>query len=179
MVFLKEEGEPPFARDIRIYPKNPEYPNQQYINLHILGPNMDPMTYAILYPYGEPGWQPNWQCDAYEGTQLNRVHTKVSMMQYKAAQTAIRDYFNPIMSAGKLTQQWLVDSYLQVEANNLNYIRQNQQRLRAEQYQGLADHVANMAQNANFAAGVAVILPSSFAGSPRLEDRTTYITTYT
>jgi len=101
------------------------------------------------------------------------------MMQYKAAQTAIRDYFNPIMSAGKLTQQWLVDSYLQVEANNLNYIRQNQQRLRAEQYQGLADHVANMAQNANFAAGVAVILPSSFAGSPRLGDRTTYITTYT
>ncbi len=89
------------------------------------------------------------------------------MMQYKAAQTAIRDYFNPIMSAGKLTQQWLVDSYLQVEANNLNYIRQNQQRLRAEQYQGLADHVANMAQNANIAAGVAVILPSSFAGSPR------------
>src|SRR5258705_9259024 len=90
------------------------------------------------------------------------------MMQYKAAKTAIRDYFNPIMSAGKLTQQWLVDSYLHVEANNLNYIRQNQQRLRAElRSQGLADHVANMAQNANIAAGVAVILPSSFAGSPR------------
>src|SRR5258705_12086649 len=100
------------------------------------------------------------------------------MMQYKAAQTAIRDYFNPIMSAGKLTQQWLVDSYLQVEANNLNYIRQNQQRLRAEQYQGLADHVANMAQKANFAAGVAVILPSSFAGSPRNMSEK-YITTYT
>src|SRR5258705_11837063 len=99
MVFVNEDGEPPFARDIRIYPNNPEYPNQQYINLHILSPNMDPVTYAILYPYGEPGWQPNWQCDAYEGAQLNRLHTNVIMMQYKAAQTAIRDYFNPIMSA--------------------------------------------------------------------------------
>src|SRR5258705_6720645 len=48
-------------------------------------------------------WQPNWQCDAYEGAQLNRLHTNVIMMQYKAAQTAIRDYFNPIMSAGKLS----------------------------------------------------------------------------
>ena len=89
------------------------------------------------------------------------------MLQFKAAMTAIRDDFNPIMSAGKLTQQWLVDSYLQVEANNLNYIRQNQKRLRAEQYQGLADHVANMAENRNMASGVSVILPSSFEGSPR------------
>ena len=103
MVFVNEDGEPPFARDIRIYPKNPEYPNHHFINLHILSPNMYPVTYAILYPYGEPGWQPNWQCDAYEGAQLNRLHTNVIVMQYKAAQTAIRDYFNPIMSAGKLS----------------------------------------------------------------------------
>src|SRR5277367_1134074 len=123
MVFVNECGEPPFERDIRIYPKNPEDPNQQFINLHILSPNMDPMTYAILYTYGQPGWQPNWQCDSYEGAQLHRVRTNVSIMQFKASQTAIRDDFNPIMNAGKLTQQWLVDSYLQIEANNLNYIR--------------------------------------------------------
>lgn len=88
------------------------------------------------------------------------------MLQFKAALTAICAEFNPIMNIGKLTQQWLVDSYLQVEANNLNYNRQHQQQLRAEQYQGLADHVANMAQNANIAAGVAVILLSSFEGLP-------------
>jgi len=61
----------------------------------------------------------------------------------------------------------LVDSYLQVEANKLNYIKQNQQRLRAEQYTGLADHIANLAQDSNVTAGVSVILPSSFEGSPR------------
>jgi hypothetical protein len=167
MVFVNEDGEPPFERDIRIYPRNPADPNQRFVNINILSPNLDPMSYAIMFPYGEPGWQPNWECEAYEGAVLNRVRTKVSMLQFKAAQTAIRDDFNPIMSAGKLTQQWLVDSYLQVEANNLNFIRLNQQVLRAECYQGLADHVANLAQNANIVAGVAVILPSSFEGSPR------------
>lgn len=89
------------------------------------------------------------------------------MLQYKVAQTAIRDRFNPIISAGKLTQQWIVDSYLQVEANNLNFVRCKQNKLRAELYQGLADHVANAAENAGLQAGVPVILPSSFEGSPR------------
>ncbi|XP_063781211.1 uncharacterized protein LOC134929546 [Pseudophryne corroboree] len=167
MVFVNEDGEPPFQRDIRIYPKNPHDPKQTFINIHILSPNMDPMTYALLFPYGEAGWQSNWQCDSYNEAKLNRVRNYVTMLQYKAALTAIRDDFSPIMAAGKLTQQWLVDSYLQVEANRLNYIRQNQQRLRAEQYQGLADHVANMAVNLNMPAGVSVILPSSFEGSPR------------
>ncbi|XP_063781333.1 LOW QUALITY PROTEIN: uncharacterized protein LOC134929683 [Pseudophryne corroboree] len=167
MIFVNEDGEPPFHRDIRIYPINPDDPNQPFINLNILSPNMDPMTYALLFPYGEPGWQPNWHCASYNGAQLNPKRTYVTMLQYKAALTAIRDEFSPIMYAGKLTQQWLVDSYLQVEANRLNYIRHNQKRLRAEQYQGLADHVANMADHNHIAAGVPIILPSTFEGSPR------------
>lgn len=60
------------------------------------------------------------------------------------------------MSARKLTQQWLVDLYLQTEAN-LNNIPQNQQRLHAQQYQEFADHVAYMAENENIAAGVDTI----------------------
>ena len=125
MVFVNEDGEPPFKRDIRIYPRNPIDSNQPFVNINILSPNLDPMSYSILYPYGEAGWQPNWQCESYEGAQSNRVRTKVSMLQFKVAQTAIRNEFNPIIGAGKLAQQWLVDSYLQVEANNLNYIRQH------------------------------------------------------
>ena len=96
MVFVNEDGEPPFERDIRIYPKNPEDPQNNFVNLHILSSNLDPMTYALLYPYGEPGWQANWQCDAYVGAQFNRVRTNVSMLQYKAAQTAIRDDSTPL-----------------------------------------------------------------------------------
>lgn len=165
MIFVNNDAEPPFERDIHVYPRNPVNPNQKFININILSPNLDPMSYAILFPYGEPGWQPNWECDTYDGVERNRVRTKV--LQYKSALTAIRANFNPLMSAGKLTQQWLVDSYLQVEANDLNFARTKQKQLRAELYQGLADHVENLARNANVAAGVPVILPSSFEGSAR------------
>ena len=112
MIFVNDDGEPPFARDIRVYPKNPDDPSKQYININILSANLDPMTYALLYPFGEPGWQPNWRCFAYAAAEQNPVRKNVSLLQYKVAQTAIRDEFNPIISAGKLTQQWIVDSYL-------------------------------------------------------------------
>lgn len=167
MVFVNEDGEPPLERDIRIYPNNPVNPNQSFIPLNILSPNMDPMTYSIFYPYGEAGWQPKWRCQSYEGAQLNAKRFHTSMLQYKAAQTAIRETFNPVMNGGKLTQQWLVDSYLQVEANNLNFIRQNQEGLRKESYGGLKKYLENQANNLNMAAGVPVILPSTFEGSPR------------
>lgn len=67
MVFVNDDGEPPFERDIRIYPKNPINEAQQFVNINILSPNLDPMTYVILYPYGEPGWQPNWRCESFPG----------------------------------------------------------------------------------------------------------------
>src|SRR5277367_1607241 len=167
MVFENKDGEPPFERDIRVYPSDPENPENNFINISILSPNLDPMAYPLLFPFGEAGWQPNWRCEAYEGAQINRSRVNVSMLQYKAALTAVRTDFNPRISAGKLTQQWIVDSYLQVEANNLNFIRQNQKQLRTELYQGLADHMENVAQNAGLHAGIPVILPSSFEGSPR------------
>ncbi|GBL91635.1 hypothetical protein AVEN_23680-1 [Araneus ventricosus] len=55
MVFVNSDGEPPFKRDIRVYPLNPENPQQPFINIYILSPNLDPMAYPIFFPYGEPG----------------------------------------------------------------------------------------------------------------------------
>lgn len=125
------------------------------------------MSYPLLYPFGEAGWQPGWKCETYPGAQVNQTRKNVTKLQYVASQIAIRDEFNPRLSAGRLTQQWIVDSYLQVEANNLNYIRQHQQQLRVELYQGLADHIENAAHNDGVQAGIPVILPSSFEGSQR------------
>lgn len=55
MVFVNEDGEPPLEYDFWIYPKDPNDPNKQFVNINILSPNLDPMTYAIFYPYGEEG----------------------------------------------------------------------------------------------------------------------------
>lgn len=133
------------------------------INLNILSNNLDPMTYALLYPSGEPGWKPGMRVANYD----NAKRPNISMLQFKVAQTAIRDKFNPIISAGKLTQQWIVDSYLQVEANTLNFIKTQQKKLHAESYKGLMDHVQNAADAAGAVPGRTIILPSSFQGSPR------------
>ncbi|GBM99906.1 hypothetical protein AVEN_169219-1 [Araneus ventricosus] len=126
MVFVNSDEGPPFERGIRVYPLNPENPQQPFININILSPNLEPMSYPILFPYGEPGWQPNWRCESYQGAKGNQSRVNVTILQYNLALTAVRDEFNPIISAGKLTQQWLVDSHLQVEANNMNFIRTHQ-----------------------------------------------------
>ena len=89
------------------------------------------------------------------------------MFQYKAALLAIRNKFNPVISAVKLTQQWIFDSYLQVEANTLPFIKTHERNLRFELYQGLADYMENEAANFGRRLGVPMILPSSFKGSPR------------
>ena len=86
-------------------------------------PNLDPMTHALLYPNDESVCQPNWEFETYEVAKLNFMRTKIRMLQLKIAQIAIGYYFNPIMNSGKLTQQWIVDFYLQVEVRNLKFGR--------------------------------------------------------
>ncbi|KAG8227508.1 hypothetical protein J437_LFUL002397 [Ladona fulva] len=66
MIFVNDDGETPFERDIRIYPINPQDASKPFINLNILSRNLDPMTYVLLFPYGEPGWQPKRQYDSYD-----------------------------------------------------------------------------------------------------------------
>ncbi|GBN87291.1 hypothetical protein AVEN_145952-1 [Araneus ventricosus] len=105
MIFVNSDGEPPFERNIRLYPLNPENPHQPFINIKTLSPNLDPMAYPIFFPYGEPGWQPNWRCESYQGAQVNQSRVNVTMLQYKSALTAVIDDFNPVINAGKLTQQ--------------------------------------------------------------------------
>ena len=89
-----------------------------------------------------------------------------TILQHKVSQIAVRDEeFNPILHGGKLFQQWAVDSHLQVEANNLNFVKMNQNRLREENYTNLNDHINNA--NGVVQVGRSVILPSTFQGSPR------------
>jgi hypothetical protein len=156
MVFTDPNGEPPFERDIRVYSRGE---NSDNIRLNILSPHLDPMSYVVFYPYGESGWQPNLSLFSY-----SRRFEKVSLLQYKVAQLSVREgVFNPILYGRKLFQQWVVDSYLQVEGNNLNFIRQNQKKLRVDYYKGLIDFVACGTSN----TAKPVILPSTFQGSPR------------
>ncbi|GBN41539.1 hypothetical protein AVEN_90634-1 [Araneus ventricosus] len=94
MVVVNSDGEPPIERDIRVYPLNPESPQQPFININILSPNLDSMAYPIFFPYGEPGWQPKWRCESYQGAQGNQSRVHITMLQCKSALTAVGDDSN-------------------------------------------------------------------------------------
>ncbi|XP_039610024.1 uncharacterized protein LOC120529870 [Polypterus senegalus] len=98
---------------------------------------------------------------------FSNPRVRVTQMQYYGYRLSIREDFNPVLNAGRLTQQYIVDAYVKTEANRLNYICQNQPKLHVEKYSGLMDHLLNEANEAGLSLGKMYILPSSFAGSPR------------
>ena len=57
MEFVNDDREP---RDIRLYPVNPDNPNG-LVSINIPSPNLDSMTHAILYPFGDAWWQADWE----------------------------------------------------------------------------------------------------------------------
>uniref|UniRef100_UPI00358FB219 uncharacterized protein n=1 Tax=Myxine glutinosa TaxID=7769 RepID=UPI00358FB219 len=152
-----QDGEPPANRDFQVH-----LHDQGLHNLSPLSSHIDPMTYPILFPHGEPGWMINMPHQ-----RQTAVRNKVTHREFYAYRLAIRNEFSTIHSSGKLFQQYVVDGYCKAEANRLQYFKQNQETLRAMEYRGLLDHVQNVAADNQRPVGRIVILPSSFAGSPR------------
>ncbi|XP_031122581.1 uncharacterized protein LOC116025489 [Ipomoea triloba] len=71
-----------------------------------------------------------------------------------------------LLHTGRLFQQFIVDIYIKVETQRLDYFRKKQQLCRSENFQGLVDSVSTGAVFGND-VGRRVILPSSFIGGPR------------
>ncbi|UYV71113.1 hypothetical protein LAZ67_8001784, partial [Cordylochernes scorpioides] len=110
---------------------------------------------------GEQGWHDQiWQVST---AKLHRV----TQLQFFSYCLSNRNFFNPLLNGGKLTQQFIVDAYVKIEANRLNYVRMNQKDLRIEDYCVVQQHLENRAIQNGIPIGKMVILPSSFEGSPR------------
>ncbi|CAG8813519.1 24256_t:CDS:1, partial [Cetraspora pellucida] len=74
--------------------------------------------------------------------------------------------FSTILRGGKLLQEFMVDAWATTEQNRLRYLRMNQDVLRADVYQGLADAlgtIVNEEINLNN-LGRRIILPSTHIG---------------
>ena len=75
-----------------------------------------------------------------------------------------------VLRGGRLFHQWIVDQYAKYEQNNLRFLTRNQEKLRADVYQGLEDVVTD--RDAILPAdcseiGKRIVLPSSFVNGPR------------
>jgi len=128
-------------------------------NVSTMDPNVEPWIYPLFYPYGTRGWHCN----------LRKINSnkRVTRGQYIKYRMAIRDEFNVFLLGRRLFQQWLVDSYVKIEKDRINYCKEHQKELRTETYQGLRDYMQTMANNLHGRIGKMVILPSTFVGSPR------------
>ena len=69
--------------------------------------------------------------------------------------------------AGKLFQEYVVDSWATTEQSHLNWIKLNRSTIRADTYQGLTDAVTADPNTDGHDLGQCLILPSSFTGSSR------------
>jgi len=128
-------------------------------NVSTMDPNVEPWIYPLFYPYGTQGWHNNL-------TKLNS-NKRITRSQYIRYRLAIRDEFNIFIFGRRLFQQWLVDSYVKIEKDRINYCKDHQRELRTETYQGLRDYIQTMVNNLNGRIGKMIILPSTFIGSLR------------
>lgn len=158
-IFDSSEGEPPGYRHVVVNFKHggPKL-------LSVLSPHCDPMIYPLLFPYGESGWDPSL---IHNGPRKQKERNKLTMRQFACHRLAVREDFSHVHQAKKLFQQYLVDTYVRIESDRLDYVRQNQSKLRVEHYKGLQDFVVNKSRLSNSTTGKVVILPSTFQGSPR------------
>jgi len=124
-----------------------------------MDPNVEPWIYPLFFPYGTQGWHRNL-------TKINS-NKRITRGQYIKYRMAIRNEFNVFILDRRLFQQWLVDSYVKMEKDRINYRKTHQKELRCKTYQGLRDYMQNIANNVNGRIGKMVILPSTFIGSPR------------
>src|SRR5437762_3225828 len=73
----------------------------------------------------------------------------------------------PLQYAGRLLQEMIIDAWICVESNRLNFQWTNQKQLRADLYSGLQDAVGGGLEENAQRLGRQIILSSSFIGSPR------------
>ncbi|KAL5647568.1 hypothetical protein ACJX0J_041923, partial [Zea mays] len=101
----------------------------------------DALSYPLFFPRGELGW-----------------HTNIPKI--------CLGIFNPILHGKRLFQQFVVDTYIKIESSRLYFIRKNQDRLRADLYQGLVDSMLDGDIRVE-KVGKRTVLSPSFIGSPR------------
>ncbi|XP_074313810.1 uncharacterized protein LOC141649005 [Silene latifolia] len=156
----------------------------------------DPLQYPLLFPFGETGWHrriyrvssnPRRRPDLPTFS-INEVliqtaedlldneeqvagtsesEKKVSCREYYCYRLQIRPTNSSILlRSGRLLQQYIVDMYIKIETTRLDYIRNNQNVIRADLYQGVIDsYAAGQTRGGNI--GTCFILPASFIGCDR------------
>ena len=102
----------------------------RYLNGHV-----DPMTYPLLFPAGDKGWCPELRVAGAE-TEQPTPKNKLSACDFYAQKLMVQDQISRMPHAGgRLLQQYVVDAYCKIEAQRLDWVEKNQDKLRTETVQ--------------------------------------------
>ncbi|PWZ30743.1 hypothetical protein Zm00014a_021326 [Zea mays] len=143
--FGREGGAEHKHLELYFYDDDPNLEHQYQVNLDGM------QTYQrLLYPWAK------W---------MHTVRHIGQVMQTMKMQIR-RGIFNPILHGKRLFQQFTVDTYIKIESSRLDFIRKNQDRLRADLYQGLVDSMLDGEIRAE-KVGKRTVLSPSFIGGPR------------
>lgn len=145
------ENEPTANRDIVL-----RFRNDTLKWISELHPLYDTLMYPLMYPYGSPSY--NIYMKASNGR-------KVTQQQFYSYHLMTRpgNYF---LWYRRLFQQWLVDVYCKIETERLQFLRREQQTLRADNYSNLRDSILREDGNPE-QFGQRVVLPATYTGGPR------------
>ena len=85
----------------------------------------DPLHYVLLHINGSSGWHPQLRC---------------SQREFYCHRLMVRENdFVVLRRSGRLMQQYIVDQYAKLEHSRLRFLRHNQTRLKAYQYNSIDD----------------------------------------
>ncbi|XP_019156692.1 PREDICTED: uncharacterized protein LOC109153274 [Ipomoea nil] len=187
----EQDGSGENSRDIKVFAKTGRSHSVKYYY-----GCYDPLQYPLLFPHGESGWhegiskvpksytnrtsicqgilQPGQfpSIEALLDKENENIVGKskrntVSCREYYAYRFQIRpNDKSMLLHSGRLFQQFIVDTYIEIETQRLDYFRAQQRDVRTESMQGLVDSIACGETNASN-VGRRVILPVSFIGGPR------------
>ena len=149
--------------------------------LHWCHRAFDPLYFVLLFPYGDDGWY-DQLCQAPARTVESEASLamryensrRITVMQYYAHRMHWRrgeryDGGRCVLMGGRLLQEYACTALARHEQNSLQWIRNNQSRLRTERYCNLRGAVQQAAAVGGPVqrCGQPVRLPASFTGSPR------------
>ncbi|KAK9053646.1 hypothetical protein SSX86_024720 [Deinandra increscens subsp. villosa] len=129
----------------------------------ILHPCYMSLQYPLLFPLGETGWVADLKLRTKSASEDKRL----TLNMYYSYQIHDRaGVYTHLLHGGRLLQQYLVDAYVSIERNRLDYFKDHQSSLRVEFLHGVYDAVAR-GDTEGSSIGQRIILPASFTGGPR------------
>ncbi|CAN1181910.1 ATP-dependent DNA helicase pif1 [Linum perenne] len=133
-LIVNDSGQATYEQDIIV-----EHQNSGLERISVYHPSLMSLQYPLLFPYGEDGWRSDIEsCSRATDEDGNgKMLTQCDFYAYRL-QTRLHEGHTLLLS-GKLFQQYVVNAYALIEAERLEWIRDNQRKLRVHYFNGLMD----------------------------------------